>query len=167
MKLLKQLSAQIAAVSMASIKAPKTEVKPGEVVVGVLPASLRKFHAVHSRRIDALQAQCKKSHQILDRLKKAGKGKESPKDLLAGSQHALAHEEMELVSKLYWLAVRQAFPVQLAVASGVGLRKGWKVVRMPAQESRGIELETNPLGAILALSLLGAAMEHASGPGRG
>lgn len=136
------------AASMDSAHAPDSETEEGDVVVGDLPKSLRPLYMamceVHKEANAWRMATVKKIPCVCPTC--IGK---TPKPELASiaQQFAVLVNKDEYFETVFWNSVRHAFPERiLDLKNGVGIRKGWKVVK-PAPEP-GPRVQVIDLGVV-------------------
>ena len=129
-----ELELRMAAVNLEGVVGPgqPLDEAAGEKALGVMSEELKRFWVVRSTMLDELHAECSKSHsEVFDMLMETPLSElESKVPELVG-QHHKAHERMDEVNKVFWLAVEHDFP-ELANAGGTTLRQGWQVVAQPA-----------------------------------
>jgi hypothetical protein len=139
------LFAKMDAVNPADVPEPKDRIAFGEKYVGILPDSLKGAYKVYSEITDALSEQCKTFHEsamrmMMDAMLMGNKPDQMPaeeKALLA--EHDMLHKRAGLSSRIFWQAVREAFPEILFNDETIGLRKGWRVVICATERQRSIQ----------------------------
>ena len=137
MKFLTELIAEIGAVKPEEFVDGSTEVKEGDRELGVLSDELKAYFTVWQRRVDALDAKCKQSDDRIEMMQGTPVEEISAEDLDFAAAHALEHEEVGAVKKLFWIEVRRMVGGKLADAEQIGICKGWKVV-VPAPDAREV-----------------------------
>jgi hypothetical protein len=138
-KQLQDLLNQLPTVDVSAIAGPDTEVQDGETVLGVVPDDLRALSEIRNRISKDLKAGCEKVHQLAH--EPNGYNNLSPENKAVVNDHILGHEKVDILDEMFWYGVKKAIPEAIFAASGLGLRKDWKVV--------ALEREQHPLERIL------------------
>ena len=142
---IKEMLARIKAVNLKKdgALAPKSEVEPGERVVGILSDDLKKFHVVLRSYTENTHNECLRAHSRMS--------KPTPEDMTLAQRHILAHGRLDILRDVFWQGVKEQFPV-LVKERKIGLRKDWKVVICPREnEMDQAHRLTEDLGAIMTL----------------
>lgn len=143
-KFLADLVGEIEGVQPADFREPKLGLKSGEELIGILPDALKPFFATMCNHHDRVTATCASVHKkIGETILDPHTTLESP-EIVSMVEHHLAHEKADLVGKLFWHGVYEAFPVMSELAESqkrpIGIRKDWQVVICPRQEPAGISV---------------------------
>jgi len=123
------------------------EVREREIVVGVMPDNLKRIYVV-------FRQSCENSNAFIQewqvRLERAFN---TPRFLISADDWKLMQEYVEqknrheILEKIFWAAVKEAFPNDLLVTDDIiGIREDWKVVLCPMPD-----LTMPSLGEILRM----------------
>lgn len=126
---------------------PDEEPGPKEHVVGIADSGLRKTFCLikeYRRRTMRAAADIEVSSATAREEKK--------------NEAAWFYAQAELLTEVFWLSCRAAFP-ELRSKASIGIRKGWKVIWSEADESR-----TKISGVVIGLGDLADALRGASAP---
>jgi len=107
---------------------PEGEMMPGDIPLGILPDDIKKLWVVVRRRSDKLSKECDKIHGTLKVLAAKAPTAVTEKDKELIQQHTALHSRQEVLSEVFWQAVKEAFPQTFILPGSIGLRKGWQVV---------------------------------------
>lgn len=148
-KFLLDLAARIKAVSLKKCQAPEGAVEKGvDTPVGTLPPALQKLYFVHHESTIEMDARCEAEHSRMKELTDKPKSEATLQDRQFVASHILAHELREIVSDLFWHAVREFISdshPEIAGAKSIGLREDWQVVISKSPAS----------GSVVEISVLG------------
>jgi len=144
MKWLRELLARVEAVSEKDVEnqEPKEKLGEGEEVIGEVSIDLRKLYAYRGLLIDKIKVlgeQHDKDHKSLDHTRRMCEEFNVSLSVIT--------DEVEVTGKALWQEIRSESKVNF---NGIGIRKGWKVVKLPEKKSSIIE-ELSMLEGIGAL----------------
>lgn len=135
MNLLTKLMDEMKTAAQGGVE-PDCEVARGEKVVGILPDDAKGLYYL-------MRAQDSVVERLQEKLEKHGElyhGDETSDDHNDEECAKLRNEvlafslQKEVINNLFWNSVRLSFMKEIG-DSGVGIRKGWKVVKLKKQSS--------------------------------
>ncbi len=134
MKWLEDLLKKIEAVTDKEIKSrePKKEIDDGEEIIGSVPANLRKIQAYNSAMVEKANALIKAHNEGHGGLGHVSEACEKFKAVMGPIE-----DEIKMTKLLFWRELQNELSIDI---ENIGLRKGWKVVKIPEKEGIGIEI---------------------------
>ena len=105
----------------------KQEASPGELVIGTMSEQLRKLYVQWQLYKAVLGEECAKHQQLHQKTKQGGKLE--PEELTLVQEHVSKHWHEEFLHALFKRMVILEFPQVSLFEEGIGVRKGWIIVR--------------------------------------
>ena len=127
---------------------PEGEFENSDRFIGVLPDDLRKWYAVYTASRDVLDSECEAIHYRFIEIMEMLPNEPTDKEWGIARDHKLAHDQYKILTDLFWLGVKQAFPELAILPDGdtIGICRGWKVV---VRRRAGDELTVHSGGIIV------------------
>ena len=115
---------------------PRPEVREREVVVGVMPDNLKRIYVVFHQSCESSNAFIQEHQARLERAFNTPRFLVTSDDWKLMQEYVVQKNRHEILEKILWTAVKEAFPNDLLLVSNdtIAIRRDWKVVLSPMSD---------------------------------